>query len=425
MKLKKLEVNAFAGINPSSPVILDFTESKFVTASGDNGVGKTSLINALLVACGQLSKDDKDYINLDSNKIDINFSFVGKDNCNYDVKVTKSSFKLMYEGVAQSEPISKMKELLGVVGTSPMDVKNKPLKEIVRWISQYSNKSADDFEKSLLKLKDGIKKSREARADANRGAKGLTEYLDNEEMFTNWEVSEKKYTKAVDVKELSGKLDEAAKISDKFLQADSKLKQLKERKTSIDEQISRLMQEAEEIDKHIVIGEKYVADNKDAGKNYDAVKKQYDNAAQESINYNKWQDIKKKKKEKDDFETLSQKADAKEKQLLQEVKELQTELLPSIKGMEIVTEDTTEEGVFKKEGLYREGKNVAQLSETEWVDTVIEIWRKFRVKIIVLDNVGTLGTKGIDRLEKLAKDGCHILAAEMDRKTKELQISYE
>lgn len=426
MKLKKLEVNSFGGINPDSPVVIDFTNSKFVTVEGDMGVGKTSLLNSLLVACGQLSKDsnDKQFVNNDTGKIDLNFSFVGKDRLSYEVRCTKSSFQLSYEGNSVPEPITKMKELLGIVGVSPMEIKNKPLKEIVRWLSSYSNKSAEEFEGQLLKCKTNIKLARDTRASANKSLKALNEFLNEEPMFINWEESEKKYKKEINLKEISSQLDVAGKKSDKLLQAESKLKQLNERRESIDEQISRLMKEAEDIDKSIELGVKFVAENKGAKKEYDDVKNKYDNAAQDSINYNKWQEIKRKKKEKDEFETISQSADSKEKEILQSLKELQAEILPDIKGVELVTEDTHEDGVMKKEGLYLGGKNVSQLSESEWWNLVIQIWRKYKVKIVVIDNFQSLGSSAIDILNKLNNDGCYILAAQMNREQKTLQINY-
>lgn len=440
MKLKKLEVTAFAGINPQSPVVLDFTQSKWITASGDNGVNKTSLLNAMLVACGQLSKDNKDFVNQDSNKIDIDFDFVGKDNCNYQVKVTKSSFKLMYDGVAQPEPISKMKQLLGVVGTSPMEIKHKPLKDIIRWIAQYSNKSPEEFEKQLLKLKTGIKTSKDSRAAANKIAKAMREYLSSEGYVDSegqllpekWEKSEEKHKTEPDLKALSVSLKTAGDKSDKYIRAEEKLKQLNQNRPGIINEIERIKKQLAEKeqqlvdhDKAITAEGKFLETNKADKKEYDEVKTRYDNAALDLAAFNKWKEIKAKKKDMDDAEDISQQADAKEKELLQEVKELQAEILPNIKGMEIVTEDTIEDGVTKKEGLYRDGHNVAQMSETEWTEVVAEIWRKYKVKVVVLDNIGVLGTKGVAVLEKLNKDGCHVLAAEMNRQQKELQISYE
>jgi hypothetical protein len=80
---------------------------------------------------------------------------------------------------------------------------------------------------------------------------------------------------------------------------------------------------------------------------------------------------------------------------------------------------------MKKEGLYLNGKNVTQLSESEWWALVIQIWRKYKVKIVVIDNMQSLGSKGIELLEKLNADGAYILAAQMNREQKSLQINYE
>lgn len=432
MKLKKLEVNSFAGISPHSPIVLDFSESKFITLSGDMGAGKTSMLNALLVACGQLSKDDKNFVNLESGKIDINFSFVGKDNCNYEVRVTKSSFKLLYDGVAQLEPINKMKELLGVTGTSPMDIKYKPLKEIVKWVSQYSSRSPEELEKQLNKFKNGIKAAMDTRVAANKSAKAIRETLSKDSMYQNWEESEKVYSEGVDIEELSDKMEEARKKSDQVIQWETGLKGLLESKKKLiadiakkEEELVALNNDYVKLCKRIIDGEKLIDENIGSREEYDSVKTLYDASSKINQDVFLWEQVKVKKSEMDEFEDISQKADAKHKGLLQEVKELQAEILPNIKGMEIVTEDTEEDGVVKKEGLYRDGKNVAQMSESEWIDTVVEIWRKYRVKVVVLDNIGTLGSAAIERLEKLSKDGCHILAAEMDRTSKELMVSYQ
>lgn len=425
MKLKRLEVNSFGGIHPDSPVVIDFTQSNVAIAKGDFGLCKTTLLNALLVACGQLSKENKDFVNNESGKIDINFSFIGKDRCAYELRCTKSALTLKYDGVAVSEPISKLKELLGVPGTSPMEMKFKPLKDIVKWLASYSNKSPEGFDGLMVKYKDNIKKAAKARADANRAVKGLNEYLTNEPMFTNWEDSEKRYLEPIDLRKLSVELEDARKNSDKLLQGEIELKQYEDRRKKIDEEIANLNLEAIQLDHSIRNGQEFIENIKTAREDYNVIKKKYDESQDYVLDYNKWQTIKDKKKELDDFETVSQKADITEKGLLQELKELQAEILPDIKNVELVVEDTHEDGKEKKEGLYVDGKNVAQLSETEWVSFVFMIWRKFKVKVIVLENIGTLGSKGIELLQKLAKDGAYILATEMNREQKTLEITYE
>lgn len=432
MKLKQLEVKDFAGINNNSPVIIDFSNSKLVTVEGDNGVGKTSVLNSLLVACGQLSKENKNFVNNDSKKIDINFSFVGKDRLNYEVRCTKSTFTLTYEGESLPEPISKMKELLGVVGVSPMEIKNKPLKDIIKWLSNYSNKSAEEFEAQMLKIKNGIKQSTQTRAEANKSFKAINEYLNEEPMFNNWEESEKKYAKPVDMEKLSAELKKAGDASDLVIRGEERLKSLKANRPDVEEEIEELQRKLDakkmelvQLDEAIAKGEKFAKDGVATKKNYDVVKEKYDNAHKEVVAYNKWQEIKNKKEEKDGYETISQQADAMEKQLIKETKELQAEILPDIKGVELVTEDTHEDGIAKKEGLYWNGRNVAQMSETEWWDIVLLIWRKYKVKIVVIDNYQSLGSDAVNILEKLNKDGCYILAAEMHRGQKTLEIAYQ
>jgi DNA repair exonuclease SbcCD ATPase subunit len=428
MKLQKLEVKSFAGIHPSSPLVLDFTQGRWVTGKGDFGTRKSSLLNAMLVASGavsHLSKEGKNFINNDSDEIDINLDFIGKDKKKYTVRCTKSRFELRYEGTALLEPLAKMKELMGVVGVTPMPIKNGKLSDIIKWLASYSNSSAEEFEVRLAKLKDGIKKSRQSRAEANKIAKAMKEYLANEDMYNDWEVSEKKYSTEPNLKELSTKLQAARLKTETYIRNEAKVSGIKDRKRQIEEEIIALQKELEEVENNIKIGDEWLESNKSVQSEYDDVKKKYDNAATDLSLFNQWKQIKQKKKDMDDAETLSQQADIKEKELLREVKELQSEILPDVKGVELVTEDDFVDGVLVKEGLYWEGRNASQMSETEFWNFVIMVWRKYKVKVVVIDNFQNLGSKAVELLEKLHKEGAHILAAEMDRETKELQISYE
>ena len=429
MKLKQLKVTDFAAINNSAPVVFDFTQSKFVKLKGDEGLSKTNLINSLLMACGMLgapdSKENKKFINDDTGKLELDMDFTGTDKYDYSVRCTKSVFSLTYAGENIPEPLTKIKQLLGVVGISPMEIKTKPLKEIVKWLSSYSNKSAEEFEAQMDKFKISIKSARESRAMANKSAKALNEFLVNEDLYINWEESEVKFAKDVDLKELSGKLDAAGKKSDKYIQSEGKVRAQIDRKEVLVKQIADLQKELLTVGENIAIGTEWLEKNKTVKKDYDDIRKEYDNAAAKSIQYNKWQEVKRKAKDKDEYETLSQRSDAQEKELLQRVKELQAEIIPDLKGLELVMEDTHEDGVMKKEGLYFEGKSVTKLSESQWWSVVLSIWRKYKVKTVVIDNYQSLGSGAVAILEKLANDGAYILVAEMDRKKKSLEIIYE
>ena len=415
MKLKRLEVNDFGKINNASPVVIDFTESNFVVLKGDNKTGKTSMINAMLVALGHLSKDNKNFVNNDTGKLDVNLEFV-ENRKTYRVRVTKSQFKLEYEGDNLPEPITKMKELLGVPGVSPIAIKTAKLKEQLKYFHQYAGKNADEFDAEDTRLKEAAKGYANSRAEANKQYKALKETLADEPMFASWEQSEAKFGQEKSLKTLSERLDAAGKRSDLLIQAEVKLKSLKKRE-------EELLAELAEVQAGISKGQKYVDANKDAKKEYDQIRAEYDNAAQHQANYNKWKDIKAKQRDMDEFETIVQQMDAKEKECIEARKKLHAEILPDIKGVEIVLEDEYENGkLVRPEGFYRNGANAAQMSMGEWITTVIEILKKNKTKVLILDELEAIGSEGVELLHKLANSGCHILAAEVSRGTKTLEI---
>jgi DNA repair exonuclease SbcCD ATPase subunit len=436
MKLKKLEIKSGGGISPSSPVVIDFSQSNFVKLGGDNGVGKSSVLESFLLALGEIGgkKVIDKLTNLESGGIDIDLTF-SAERKDFHVRATKSTFKLTYEGetAALPEPMTMLRRLLGPTGVSPMEVKNKPINEIVKWLAAYSTKNPEEFEKALQKNKDGVKKAQDSRAQANRSAKGIVEYLVSEGMAnekgeiveSKWTAAEKKYGKKVDVKALSLELTEAGKASDKVIQYESAVKELEKQETALVAQIEELQARLADTRKRLENGRKHVEENKGAKKKYDEVKARYDRAAAEAVAYEGWQDVKRKKAELDEFQQIAQSADATEKQLLKERAEMQAEILPDIKGVELVLEDTHEDGKPKKAGLYRNGVDSVKMSVGEFFKMVIEMFRKNKnVKILVIDNAEQLGSDPFKLLEELAARGCYILIGEVNRGKKELELSY-
>lgn len=439
MKLIKFTINSGGKFNPdkSGPLVIDFSKSKMIGATGDQGVGKSTLLELFLMACGQNGGDEvvEQMKNRDSGEINLELSFVGKDRANYDVRVKNGTITVKREGERVSGgPVALLKQQLGVVGTSPMEIKNAPIEKIVKWLASYSPTSAEDFEKKMLKIKNGIKAYRKARADANRSAKGAKEYLSSEGFIDQtgeisekkWTENEKKYAKEPDINELSKKLTAAGKKSDSFIENESKTNAQRDRKVQIEQQIKLLQKELDQVNENISIGEKWLKANETAKKDYDAVKKQYDSAAQDVAAFNKWQEIKNKKEEMEEYETLAQKADASEKSLLKDQQELQWEVIPDIRGLEIVLEDSHEdEGEQKKAGFYLNGFNSAQLSNTEWLTAVIQILKKNKVPVLVLDDISQFGSKLMETLEALVKQNCYVLYTEMQRGQENLEIQYQ
>lgn len=436
MKLKEFKISAGGKFTPDSPIVIDFTKSKMIGATGDQETGKSTLLDLFLMACGQLGGEEviKALKNKHTGTIDVDFSFVGNDRADYEVRLTKSKIEVKREGEVMGSPKELLRQMLGVVGVSPMGIKNAPIEDIVKWLASYSTRSAEEFEKEMTKIKDGIKKAKKARAEANKEVKGKKEYLAGEGFINEkgelvekkWKDSETKYAKEPDINELSKKLTLAGNKSDKYIENESKVNSQKERKGQIEAQMNLLQKELFQVEENISIGEKWLTANETAKKDYDAIKKQYDNAAQDVSEYNKWQQVKTKKREMDSYEDLSQKANNLEKELLKNQQELQWEVIPDIRGVEIVLEDTHEdEGEQKKAGFYYNGFSSRQLSASEWFWVVAQILKKNKIKILIIDDISQLGSKFIEVLERLVKDGCYVLYTEMARGQEHLEIEYK
>ena len=427
MKLQLFRVANGGLYGEEKPLEVDFGKGKKVGLSGDSGSGKTTALECFKLILGAITADKAvidALVNKDSGKLDIEQTFVGNDRKTYVAKMTRSQFYVRQEGDKNDipQPKSFLQEHLGHVAVDPMAIKNASIDDTVKWLAKYSKEK--EFEAKIQAAKDKAKKYAAARADANKAAKGKRQILEDAGYMVNgqiveatWVAAEKKYAKKQDVKQLSEKLDEAGKRSDRLIQAETKLKQLKTRE-------EQLLAELAQVQADIKKGEKFVEDNKDAKKQYDAIRADYDNAAQFAAEYQAWQTIKMHKEELEGYESAAQLADSREKEALKEKTELLWEILPDSRGIELVLEDEYEDGkLVRKAGFYLNGFSSRQLSATEYIVAIMKILKKMGTKIIVMDDIATYGSEFIKLLEQFAKDGFYILTAEMKR-NQELQIEY-
>mgnify|MGYP001338958012 CR=1 FL=1 len=427
MRLNLFKVANGGLYGEENPLEVDFGKSKKVSLSGDSGSGKTTALECFKLILGAIDADKKvieALVNKDSGKLEVEQTFVGKDRKNYSIKLTKSQFYVRQEGSTKDEPQPKsfLKEHLGHIAVDPMAIKNASIDEVIKWLAKYSKEN--EFEAKINKAKDKAKGYAAARAEANKYAKAKRQLLEEagymvkgEIVESKWVAAENKYAKKKDVKELSEKLDEAGKRSDRLIQAETKLKQLKTRE-------EQLMAELAQVQADIKKGEKFVEENKDAKKQYDAIRADYDNAAQFAADYQAWQTIKSAKADLDEYESVAQLADSNEKAAIKEKTELLWEILPDSRGIELVLEDEYEDGkLIRKAGFYMNGFSSRQLSATEYLVAVVKILEKLGTRILILDDVATYGTPFIQLLEQLTKRGWYVLYSEMSR-GQELQINY-
>lgn len=440
MKLKKFTVNSggkFDGAN--GPFVIDFTKSKMVGLMGDQETGKSTmeemiLLNAAAIGGKGITEIVEALKNKKTGVLDTELEFVGNDRADYHVRNKNGVLTVKREG-DRTEGGAKelLRKVFGVTGMSPMAVKNGDIDDIIDFLASYSTRGVDEFKKDMLANKKGQEQYKKARASANKSAKGIREYLIGEGIMNDkgeiiekvWKENESKYKTKIDVKKLSTAFEEANKAYNLYQSGNEKLTRLRNDKKSIENQIAALQKQLAIVEADIVKGEKFMTENKKAKEVYDAAKLAYDNAAKEVVAYDKWKDIKTKKAELDEFEDLATKADSKEKDLIKKQQELQWEVIPDIRGVEIVLEDTHEdEGVQKKAGFYYKGLNSRQLSASEWFGLVMQILKKNKVQFLVVDDISQFGSKFMETLNGLVESGCTVLYSEMDRTIDELTVVY-
>lgn len=442
MKLKRFELIAGGQFDGQSPsIVIDFTASNVVGARADEEYGKTTLIEMILLNTGMIGGEQivKDLINKQTGELKSKIEYeVGKNS--YEVTQNKGVLTVRKDGEKQSGGAQTLlRQTLGMVGISPMSIKDAPIEKIVKWLAGYSASGADEFEKKMLKLKADIKAAKASRAAANKSAKGLKEYLFGKGYITEggdlseerWKASEEKYKTKVDVKAVSAKLDKASEASDKYLRAEEKLKSHKTRRISEAQKIEDLKAQLKlaetaliQTDKDIATGEKYLTDNKADKTNYESVKKEFENISKDVIAYNDWQDIKKKKTEMDEYEDASIRADGIEKSALKKQQELQWEVIPDIAGTELLLDDEEDKyGNIREAGYYLNGMNSRQMSASQWFGEIIKILKKNRIGFLVIDDISQFGSTFIETLKQLSKT-CTILYTEMLRGQEELIFDY-
>ena len=114
-------------------------------------------------------------------------------------------------------------------------------------------------------------------------------------------------------------------------------------------------------------------------------------------------------------ETLTSEYEAANTELVEYIKSF----TPDILGFEvkIATDENTEEGLFYT------GKSIDQLCESELWEMCLLVWAAFDVRIVFAENLNSLGSNAIERLNWFVDNGGYVFATEMDRAEKNIKIS--
>jgi hypothetical protein len=456
LKLISLEVEAYAGLNMTDKaMVVHFPENERITEfSGDQGVGKTSLMNGLKALMGEPEPQNSVNAAAGNKGATLNFE---KDGNRYQARLTKTTFTLKNlredeNGKIITSTINKPKDiicdLIGPVGVSPTFLsKKKSGDEQIEWIKGLASNN-QEVSKREQEIQVKYDEAYKGRTKINNEVDRLVTEISATGYYV-WDKKQKVFTvapKLSDVQaviaEAPANVDEMKADYDRELTRDRELKAAESKIASlqdserrlkldvdrIDAEIARLQKQKEdtlcainETEEKIKLGQAYVEERKDAP----------DKLLQSQEVMQTYGRIELLRKEVADVASAMDKF--RESEIEQEslnnklveynklMQELAKEVTPNIEGLEVIVGNIDS---IKPAGVYFKGVNIAALSESELWDLCLQVWKFTGTSVVYIENSSSLGTDAINRVNWFAENGGHVFISTMQRGYKDLKISF-
>lgn len=456
LKLISFEVEAYGGLNMTDKaLVVHFPENDRITEfSGDQGMGKTSLMNALKALMGE--QEPGNAINAVANNKSATLTFE-KDGNRYQSRLTKTAYTLKNlkedaTGKIITSTISKPKDILsdliGPVGVSPdFLTKKKSGAEQIEWIKSLAanNPEIAKLEQEIQGKYDTAYKERTGiNAEVTRlrqeiSAVGYYRWDSTNNVFA---VTQKMSEDKTIIDKAPANDDEIKEIYDRELARDRELDRAKQKlagyveKTeqidiyidNINEQIKELQEKLTKAENEKIVisegiskGEEYVKTLQDAPEKLLQAQADMQNAGKIALLKKALADstasIAKYSRTETEQANLNNKLVEYEK-LMQD---LAKECTPDIEGLEVITGNIDSK---KPTGVYYKGINMAALSESELWDLCLQIWKFTGTSVVYIENSSSLGTDAINRVNWFAEKGGHVFISTMQRGYKELKVSF-
>lgn len=438
---KRIDIENFGGIDPTSPVTIVFPDDKRITIlEGDQGTNKTSTLTAIEALMGGIYPEY--YINKNTKSIGgiMEFEHDGK---RYRTRITKTQFKLeQFIDVAGKEKWSSTGEDKTLIrkllpyATSPDVLQQKDGTEQIEWLKKIAGSNADDTSLVALRKEKYSKRTvlnREVEIYRNQLIESGNFVKEGKDIIPTEEfqaLSDKATSLDATVVESKAKedLDNARRNLSKIASAKAKLDELssgiKQKLDKIEElrlAIAQLETEVDGMKEQKAKGEQFITDNetkfreevtkaetdydearnlkntiesiKSTNATYEAYKKVFDNAVNISSEI---EDI--------DMERLR----------------LAKSFTPDIEGFEVRLGGNIDE----EKGLFLNGVNIATLSESERYALCIKIWEHYKVKVVFIENISSLGSNAIDVVKMFISNGGTVFATQMRRNQQTISVSF-
>jgi len=456
IQLLSLKPEAFAGISASQNIILHLNEAPIIGIEGDQGTFKTSLISCLIAHLGgeEISNSqhsEKDAAGKTSYSRKSSLTFVNKKDpsITYESKIGKSSITIKkmedVDGTVVTSNINAPKEFLwntfGPIGLSPMQLKEMTGKKQIEWIRKLYKFTAEQAKQEEV-IKAKHKNKFAERTAVNNDMKrlfteiGATQYFSWDKdngcyIPTELKAADEKFVKdnSEDEAAINSRFEAANKDMQQLTAATTRLEQRKLEKTNIQNEIDELKRqiEAKELqlqqkEKEIETGKQYVEDLKNAPEELEAAKKKMQDIGEVKLKRANISaaDVKLKQYHEKEQKQIELTADIDELKI--ERKNFIKQFTPDIKGLELVVGDGIDEE--REEGMYFNGRTPQELSESMLWDLYIQILRAVNCHFVCIENLSSLGSEAIDRLNWFVKEGHgQVFYTAMHRGVKEMKIT--
>lgn len=438
--LQKFEAISAGGIDHDSPIIIDWTKARkgqgITLLQGDQQTGKTSTLRTLMYLMG-VAFNVKELINIKDQTLDTNlkFSYQGSD---YHVIAsgTRLTLKRHYKDkdrwIPEGMPKETLRTMFGNIGVSPMFLKDLPGKKQIQWFKETFGATKETNDKEQ-KMQADLDKVFAQRRDVNRMIKDGQGWLNNNDLYVDYEKNQKRFATPISADKEKKKFEELHVKKQEHDKAVNTLDSLRSNREATLRRMEQLRQQLDAEAKSLSVVEKRISDGEQYISQLNGVEKEFEQAQKSFLNISKiiaeqsqWKEVLKKEKELDDYEQTVVIATDKIDQLRRELLELSSTYLPKIKGLEIRTKQMSIDNGDEDEGIFYEGKSLAQLSESEIWDLFMLIWEKKSVFFVFCENISSLGSEAVATLNRLVKDKkAQVFASEVDRKKKEMEITFE
>lgn len=384
-----------------------------------------------------------------------------------------------------AKPKTVLQNLIGPLGTDPMYLKSMDGEQQIAWLQKMFILSPENVG-AQAEITKKIAETYALRTNVNRDVKTYKAYLDNSKYYefdkkekvyvttSGYGMAHVKFNKDIEqiesqlktnVENAKNKIDKKADIERAVSSRNAVLVTEKNKIESAQQSIKDLEQQIISMQGVIKVSqatiahtEEEIAKCEEEIKKYTDVDTAYAAANQALIDHG---DYKLNKKQfLDDLENFKafEKKNAESIQLSTQLESFEKikmnfakSITPNVEGLEVCVRTSVdavhESDLYKldhpeasqvevanymdkiisnanREGIYYQGRSIAQLSESELFDLWIRLCKELKINVVFIENISSLGTSAINAINSFADAGGLIFYSAMERGKSELKISF-